>query len=59
MLSTLLAPTEGSASIAGFDVATQAREVKKLIGLVPQDIALYLQLSARDNLGVLRPHVRP
>ena len=50
MLATLLPPTEGSATIAGFDVVRDARKVKELIGLVPQDIALYLQLSARDNL---------
>jgi len=50
MLATLLPPTEGSATIAGFDVVRDARNVKELIGLVPQDIALYLQLSARDNL---------
>jgi len=50
MLSTLLAPTEGAATIAGFDVERQAAQVKHNIGLVPQEIALYLQLSARDNL---------
>src|SRR5713101_6961000 len=49
MLATLLPPTEGAATIAGFDVVRDARKVKELIGLVPQDIALYLQLSARDN----------
>ena len=50
MLATLLPPTEGAAAIAGFDVVRDARKVKEIIGLVPQDIALYLQLSARDNL---------
>jgi ABC-2 type transport system ATP-binding protein len=50
MLTTLLAPTSGSASVAGNDVAAQAGEVKKCIGLVPQEIALYPQPSARDNL---------
>ncbi len=50
MLATLLAPTSGAASINGFDIAGQTRRVKESIGYVPQDIALYLQLSARDNL---------
>jgi ABC-2 type transport system ATP-binding protein len=50
MLATLLAPTGGSAQINGFDLVRNARRVKESIGLVPQEIALYLQLSARDNL---------
>jgi len=50
MLATLLAPTTGSASINGFDLMRDAKRVKECIGLVPQEIALYLQLSARDNL---------
>jgi len=50
MLSSLLQPTEGKATIAGFDLVRQPNEVKKRIGLVPQDLALYPTLSARDNL---------
>lgn len=50
MLATLLAPTGGSAQINGFDLVRDAKRVKESIGLVPQEIALYLQLSARDNL---------
>jgi len=50
MLSCLLEPTSGGASVAGFDLLRQPAEVKKRIGLVPQEIALYPTLSARDNL---------
>ena len=50
MLSCLLKPTEGSATVAGFDLISQSSEVKRRIGLVPQDLALYPTLSARDNL---------
>ena len=50
MLSCLLKPTEGSAMVAGFDLVRQSGEVKRQIGLVPQDLALYPTLSARDNL---------
>jgi len=50
MLSTLLTPTSGSATVCGFDLVKQPNEVKKRIGLVPQDLALYPTLSARDNL---------
>ena len=50
MLACLLAPTSGSATICGLDLAKQSGEIKKRIGLVPQDLALYPTLSARDNL---------
>src|ERR1035441_5044767 len=50
MLTALLVPTSGTATLAGFDVVRQPREVKKRIGLVPQELALYPTLSARDNL---------
>jgi ABC-2 type transport system ATP-binding protein len=50
MLTCLLAPTSGKASIAGNDIVNKAKTVKGIIGLVPQDLAVYPQLSARDNL---------
>ncbi len=40
MLSCLLKPTGGSATVAGFDIIRQSAEVKRRIGLVPQDLAL-------------------
>ena len=51
MLSTLLAPTRGDAVIAGHTLSKAAAEVKRAIGIVPQDIALYPTLSARENLN--------
>jgi ABC-2 type transport system ATP-binding protein len=50
MLSCLLKPSGGSATIAGFDLTRQQNEIKRRIGLVPQDLALYPTLSAKDNL---------
>jgi ABC-2 type transport system ATP-binding protein len=50
MLSCLLQPTEGTAIVAGYDVVKASNEVKRRIGLVPQELALYPTLSARDNL---------
>jgi ABC-2 type transport system ATP-binding protein len=50
MLSCLLEPTEGTAMVAGHDVVKAPNEVKRRIGLVPQELALYPTLSARDNL---------
>jgi ABC-2 type transport system ATP-binding protein len=50
ILSCLLKPDEGEARVGGFSVTTEADKVKALIGVVPQDIALYEQLSGRENL---------
>ena len=50
MLTCLYTPNEGKMRIFEHDVVKEATEVKKLIGVVPQDIALYPTLSARDNL---------
>jgi ABC-2 type transport system ATP-binding protein len=50
MLCGLLAPTGGDATIAGHSVVAQTMAVKRLIGVVPQEIALYPELSARQNL---------
>ncbi len=50
MLSCLLAPTSGDALISGHSVRSDAIAVKRAIGVVPQDIALYPSLSARENL---------
>ncbi|MGA2504068.1 MAG: ABC transporter ATP-binding protein [Anaerolineales bacterium] len=50
MISGLLAPTSGDASIGGFSITHQALEAKRLLGVVPQEIALYPTLTARQNL---------
>jgi ABC-2 type transport system ATP-binding protein len=46
----LLSPTAGSIRVAGHDVTTDARQAKRTIGVVPQEIALYEDLTARENL---------
>ena len=48
MLSGLMAPTSGSATIAGFDVATQALDVKRSLGFLTANTGLYLRLTARE-----------
>ncbi|HVM70894.1 MAG TPA: ATP-binding cassette domain-containing protein [Anaerolineales bacterium] len=50
MLSTLYAPTAGEATIAGHSVTREPMAVRNLIGVVPQELALYDDLSARENL---------
>jgi ABC-2 type transport system ATP-binding protein len=51
MLTGVIEPTTGTAEIGGYDIKTQMKEVKKINGLVPQDLALYPTLSARANLN--------
>ncbi len=50
MLCTLAHPTSGRATVAGFDVATQAKSVRRHIGLVFQEQTLDDQLTAEENL---------
>jgi ABC-2 type transport system ATP-binding protein len=50
MLTTLLPPSEGTALIRGFDVARQADEVRKVIGVIPQAMTSDLELSVEENL---------
>lgn len=50
MLSTLLAPTSGDAQINGFSINHDNMQVRKYIGIVPQEIALYDDLTALENL---------
>lgn len=50
MLSGLLTPTDGDALIMGYSVIREPEAAKRSLGVVPQDIALYPDLSARENL---------
>lgn len=50
MLSTLSIPTEGSATVAGFDVQKEDGKVREHIGLVSEKMIMYDELTARENL---------
>ena len=50
ILCGLFAPTRGSVSIDGMDIRSDMEKIKHIIGVVPQDIALYPTLTARENL---------
>ena len=51
MLSTLYIPTSGEATIGGHSITKEPMAVRNLIGVVPQDLALYEDLTARENLS--------
>lgn len=51
MLSTILRPTRGTVTIAGYDIKRQAKEIRRLIGVVPQEFGLYDELTAAENLA--------
>ena len=50
MLSTLYAPTSGDATIGGHSISKDPMGVRNIIGVVPQDLALYEDLTAKENL---------
>jgi ABC-2 type transport system ATP-binding protein len=50
MICGLLPYNEGEITVGGFSVKDRPLEIKRKIGVVPQDIALYPTMSARDNL---------
>jgi ABC-2 type transport system ATP-binding protein len=52
MLTTVLRPTKGRATICGFDPTTHAHEVRKRIAVVQQRTALDMFLSVQDNLEI-------
>lgn len=50
ILAGLLEPTSGSATVGGFDVRRNVANVRELIGVCPQDTAVYDYLTGRENV---------
>jgi len=50
ILSGILKPTKGTAIVAGFDVTKNLEEIKELIGVCPQEAAVFKFLNARENI---------
>jgi ABC-2 type transport system ATP-binding protein len=52
MLTTLVPPTSGTARINGFDIVSQANEVRNCIGVIPQAMTSDMDLSAYENMSI-------
>jgi ABC-2 type transport system ATP-binding protein len=52
ILCGLLTPTEGEITIGGYSLKSDVARIRKIIGVVPQEIALYQSLTARENLAI-------
>ncbi|UFU00230.1 ABC transporter ATP-binding protein [Radiobacillus kanasensis] len=50
MISTLIKPTDGEIKLNGVNTIHKPGEIRKILGVVPQEIALYQELSAYENL---------
>jgi ABC-2 type transport system ATP-binding protein len=51
MMCGILAPTSGSGSVAGFDIASQAERIKENIGYMSQRFSLYEDLTVEENIA--------
>ncbi len=53
MMTTLIKPTSGSIKVAGFDAEKEDDRIRPIIGIVPQKLSLYSDLTARENLELM------
>jgi ABC-2 type transport system ATP-binding protein len=53
ILTGIMKPTNGTATIAGFDVTENMNEIKKLIGVCPQEAAVFQYLNAKENVELI------
>ena len=51
MLTTLLLPDEGSATLEGLDIVKDYKEIRKIVGYMPGRFSLYQDLSVEENLS--------
>jgi ABC-2 type transport system ATP-binding protein len=62
MLTTLLHPTEGTATVCGYDIVREGENVRRQLSYVPQDMAVDIKMTGRENVlffahlyGIPRP----
>jgi len=53
MLCCLLTPTEGTGRVDGYDVQKEAAEIRKIIGVCPQETTMYDRLTGRENVELI------
>ena len=53
MLSCLTKPTDGDAIVGGYSITKESKQVKRLIGVSPQETAVAPNLSVKENLGLI------
>ena len=49
MLTCLIQPTSGGATVGGYDIQKNPNEVRRLLGMVPQQVSLYKDLTVMEN----------
>lgn len=54
ILSTILKPDSGSVLVGGFDLNKEKTKIKEFIGIVPQDLAIYEEISAEKMFRSLQ-----
>ncbi len=50
LLTTLLIPNEGSATVANYDIVKQVKEIRNSVGYMPGKFSLYQDLTVEENL---------
>lgn len=59
ILTTLLLADKGTATVDGFDVEKDYKEIRKRVGYMPGRFSLYQDLTVKENLDFLLPYLTP
>lgn len=53
MLTTILPPTSGTALVSGYDIKRHTKKIRQIIGVCPQELSVYDNLTARENIYLI------